>query len=175
MPVSEELTFIQKRFLVQRLACFDTPTAAAKAFKVEFGFEVKLPRVAFYNASTKSGAALAEDLKAIFAATRAEFLDDLDSIPITHKAVRLRHLNRQLEHFADKNAAPIVLGILEAAAKECGDAFTNKRKLEHTGAGGGPIQTQEVSPRELLADRIAGLAARAAAGGGSGGTDGGTG
>jgi hypothetical protein len=33
MERGEELSFIQKRFLVQRLACFDTPTVAAKAFK----------------------------------------------------------------------------------------------------------------------------------------------
>jgi hypothetical protein len=118
-----------------------------KAFKEEFGFEVLRNRVAFYNPTTKSGAALAEDLKTIFAETRAAFLADLDSIPITHKAVRLRHLNRQLEHFADRNAAPIVLDILEAAAKECGGAFTNQRKVELTGKDGGPVQ-QEISARE---------------------------
>jgi len=134
MANSEELTFLQKRFLVQQLACFETPTAAAKAFKEEFGFELKRNRVAFYNPSTKSGAALADELKTLFAETRKAFLSDIDAIPIANKAVRLRHLNRQLEHFADKNAAPIVVSILEAAAKEVGGAFTNKR--EHTGKDG---------------------------------------
>ncbi len=136
MARNEELTFIQKRFLVQRLACFDTPTVAAKAFKEEFGLDLARNRVQYYDPTSKAGAALADDLKAIFAETRKAFLADLDSIPVTHKAVRLRHLNRQLEHFAERNAAPIVLGILEAAAKEMGDAFTNRHKHELTGKDG---------------------------------------
>jgi hypothetical protein len=136
MASSEELTFVQKRFLVQRLACFDTPTVAAKAFKEEFGIEVKPNRVWYYNPTTKFGAALADDLKAVFEKTRKEFLADLDSIPITHKAVRLRHLNRQLQHFSDRNAAPVVLGILEATAKEVGGVFTNEQKHEHAGKDG---------------------------------------
>jgi phage terminase small subunit len=33
-------------------------------------------------------------------------------------------------------------------------------RQQHTGAGGGPIQTQDVSARDILADRVARLAAR---------------
>jgi hypothetical protein len=32
--------------------------------------------------------------------------------------------------------------------------------IEHTGAGGGPIKTQDVSAHDILADRVARLAAR---------------
>lgn len=47
-----------------------------------------------------------------------------------------------------------------------------KEHIEHTGKDGGPIQTEDVSARDTLTRRIAGLAARGETGGGSGGTDG---
>ncbi|MBB4017367.1 hypothetical protein GGR16_002396 [Chelatococcus caeni] len=37
--------------------------------------------------------------------------------------------------------------------------------IEHSGPGGGPIQTEDVSPRERIAGRIARLASRAGADG----------
>jgi hypothetical protein len=94
MERGEELTFIQKGFLVQRLACFDTPTVAAKVFKEEYGVELKRNRVSYYDPTTKMGAALAEDFKKLFFETRKQFLEDLESIPIANKAVRLRRLDR---------------------------------------------------------------------------------
>lgn len=50
-----------------------------------------------------------------------------------------------------------------------------KERVEHSGPHGGPIETKDVSARELLTSRIAGLAARTGAGEGSGGPDGSTG
>jgi hypothetical protein len=94
MERGEELTFIQKGFLVQRLACFDTPTVAAKVFKEEYGVELRRNRVSYYDPTTKMGAALAEDFKKLFFETRKQFLEDLESIPIANKAVRLRRLDR---------------------------------------------------------------------------------
>lgn len=136
MARGEELTHIQKRFLVQQLACFETPTSAAKAFKEEFGFELQRSRVSYYDPTTKFGAGLAEDLRHLFDSTREKFKADLESIPIANRAVRLKHLQRQLDHFSGLNAAPIVLSLVEAAAKEVGGAFTNKHKHEHTGKDG---------------------------------------
>lgn len=49
-----------------------------------------------------------------------------------------------------------------------------KERVEHSGPGGGPIETKDVSARELLSSRIAGLAARTGEGEGSGGADGST-
>lgn len=45
------------------------------------------------------------------------------------------------------------------------------RRIEHAGAGGGPIQTQEVSPLERINSKLASIAARAAEAGDTGGTD----
>lgn len=40
-------------------------------------------------------------------------------------------------------------------------------RREHSGPDGGPIQTEDLSARDILAERIAGIAARAAAAGGA--------
>lgn len=50
-----------------------------------------------------------------------------------------------------------------------------KERVEHSGPGGGPIETKDVSARELLSSRIASLSARTGEGEGSGGADGSTG
>lgn len=44
-------------------------------------------------------------------------------------------------------------------------------KSELTGKGGGPVETKDVSARDILADRVAGLAARKEAGSGTGKPD----
>jgi len=51
-----------------------------------------------------------------------------------------------------------------------GEDFTERQQIEHTGKDGGPIETQTVSAREIIASRIAGIAARKREGGGAGGT-----
>jgi hypothetical protein len=136
MERGEELSFIQKRFLVQRLACFDTPTVAAKAFKEEYGVELKRNRVSYYDPTTKMGAALAEDFKKLFFETRKQFLEDLESIPIANKAVRLRRLDRMAATAEERGNLVLAADLGERAAKEVGGAYTNKHQLEHTGKDG---------------------------------------
>lgn len=48
-------------------------------------------------------------------------------------------------------------GVLDDIAKEVGH---RTHRLEHSGPDGGPIETKDVTPRELLARRLAGIAAR---------------
>jgi hypothetical protein len=136
MERGEELTFVQKRFLVQRLACFDTPTIAAKAFKEEFGIELKRNRVSYYDPTTKMGAALAEDFKALFFETRKRFLDDVESIPIANKTVRLRRLDRMAAAAEERGNLVLAADLGERAAKEVGGAYTNKHQHELTGKDG---------------------------------------
>ena len=139
MARGEELTFVQKRFLVVRLACFDTPTQAAKAFKEEYDIELARNRVSYYDPTTKGGGGLADDLKQLFAETRERFLADLDNIAIAHKAVRLRSLNRMLEVAESRGQFQVAISVLEAAAKERGDFHTNERKHRLSGPDGAPL------------------------------------
>lgn len=147
-----------KVFIVERLACFETPTEVQKAVKQAFNVTVSLPQLAIYNPKSASGARLSQDLKDVFEATRAKFLADTSDIAISHKSYRLRVLDQQLVTAVKNGNTAMVTALLEQAAKEEGGAFTNRQKLEHTGKDGGPIQhnVTRVSDAER-ASRLAAL------------------
>ncbi|CCE05783.1 conserved hypothetical protein [Bradyrhizobium sp. STM 3843] len=136
MEKGEQLSFVHKREIVQRLARFDTPTEVAKAFKTDYGLNLSLPRILFYDPTSKAGAALSEELKALFKETRQAFLKDLEAIPIANKAVRLRRLDRMAARAEESGNMVLAAELGELAAKEVGGAFTNKHQHELTGKDG---------------------------------------
>lgn len=126
-----------KTFVVQALACFDSPSTVAASVKEEFDrLVVTRQRVHTYDPTKKAGEDLGAELKAIFEATRKSFLEEAAAIGIANKAVRLRKLNRVAEKAEAANNHMMVMSACEAAAKEVGDAFTNRQKHEHTGKDG---------------------------------------
>jgi hypothetical protein len=165
MAPREELPYAQKRFIVERLACFDGPTAVAKAVKEAFGLELSKQRIGYYDPTTAAGAALDQTLKDLFTTTRERFRASLTDIPIANQAVRLRSLQKQLDLYDGMKAAGIVTSLCEAAAKEMGGAFTNRKEL--SGPGGAPIATEDKTPRqtpEQVRDELVALLGPAAAG-----------
>lgn len=128
-----------KVFIVERLACFDTPTQVQKAVKQEFGVDVSLPQLTVYNPGLAAGKRLSADLKAVFESTRKKFLDDTSDIAIAQRSFRLRVMDRMLQRAENSGNIAMAAQLLEQAAKEEGGAFTNKQKLEHTGKGGAPL------------------------------------
>ncbi len=127
------LTKPQKLFIVQRLACFDTPTEVAKAVKEEYGVNVSLPALSVYDPNNARGKELSQELREAFEVTRKRFLEDTSDIPIASKAYRLRMLQRTLSNAQTRGNAPVVMQALEQAAKEVGDVFTNKQNVKHSG------------------------------------------
>jgi hypothetical protein len=126
-----------KAFIVQALACYDTPSQVVDAVKEEFSIVVSRPQVQGYDPEKKQGSGLSKKWRDLFFETRKKFLDDAGSIPIANQTFRLRTLNRMLQKVEKSGNVMAVTQILEQAAKEVGGAFTNKRQL--TGEGGGPI------------------------------------
>jgi hypothetical protein len=53
----------------------------------------------------------------------------------------MRKLQRQIDLNEQRGNSAMVAQLLEQAAKEMGNAYSNKRTLEHSGPGGGPINT----------------------------------
>lgn len=131
-----ELDVDVKTFIVQSLACFDPPSKVVKAVKDEFGLTVTRQAVHHYDADRKGADEIGEQWRDLFAATRKAFLDETASIGIANKAVRLR----KLDHVANKAEAAgnhiVVMGACEAAAREMGGMYTNKRQHELTGKDG---------------------------------------
>jgi hypothetical protein len=130
--------------IVQALACFDTPSQVAKDIKAEFGIVVSPQQCELYDPNKRAGQKLSEKFRLIFAETRKTFLEDTSLIGVSHRAVRLRTLQRLIDKAETQGNIGLVSQLLEQVAKETGDAYTNRHKLEHTGKDGGPIKTQPV-------------------------------
>ncbi|NIF71005.1 DUF2280 domain-containing protein [Burkholderia sp. Ap-962] len=139
-----------KVFVTQALACFDTPTRAAKAVHEEYGVVVTPQQCERYDPTKRAGSTLSKKYREIFESTRAEFVNDTSRIGIAHRAVRLRKLASAVDKAEERGNLVLMAQLLEQAAKETGDAFTNRHRLEHTGRGGGPvaISTQTNDPVE---------------------------
>lgn len=127
------LTKQQKLFIVQRLACFESPKDVIEAVKAEFGITVTYPALQVYDPNNARGKELSQELREAFEATRKRFLEDTSDIPIASKAYRLRVLQRVADKAEQKGNTPVVLQAVEQAAKEVGDVFTNKQNVKHSG------------------------------------------
>jgi hypothetical protein len=128
-----------KVFIVERLACFDTPTEVQKAVKQAFKVDVSLQQLTAYNPKLAAGERLSQTLKDLFEVTRKRYLDDTSGIAIANKAYRLGVMQKLLDTALSKGNVGVIPQLLEQAAKEEGGAFTNKQKLEHAGKDGGPL------------------------------------
>lgn len=156
----------QKVFIVQALACFDTPSQIARAFKEEFGFDIERQQVQQYNPERAAYRGMAKKLIALFTRTRKKFLEDVSDVPISQQAYRLRSLQRMHDLAVTRNNAALAAQLLEQAAKEVGGAFTNTRQLQ--GPGGGPIpvgHSGKVEHMHTMTDADLEAIARAASGG----------
>lgn len=139
MMARGKLTDEVRTFIVQSLACFDAPSVVVAAVKREFGETVKPQAVEAYDPTKRAGRALSQRWRALFDATRKEFLEDTSKIAISHRSVRLRALQRMADKAEERGNAPLAAQLLEQAAKECGNAYTNRREL--TGKDGKDLPT----------------------------------
>jgi hypothetical protein len=118
-----------KTFIVQALACFDSPSTVAAAVKKEFGIDITRQLAESHDPTKRMGRDVAKRWRALFEATRKAFLDDQSSINIAHRSVRLRKLAQQVELNESRGNSAMVAQLLEQAAKEVGNAFTNRHEL----------------------------------------------
>ncbi|RVG91747.1 DUF2280 domain-containing protein [Sinorhizobium meliloti] len=123
--LSEEV----KTFIVQSLACFDTPSIVVEAVRKEFGETITRQSVEGYDPTKKAGSNLAEKWKLLFEETRKTFLEDTATIAISHRAVRLRALQRMAEKAETQGNMVLAASLMKQAAEEVGNAYTNRREL----------------------------------------------
>lgn len=125
-----------KIFIVQSLACRDTPQEVVESVKQEFDVEISRSQCQAYDPTKYSGRNLSQKYVELFEKTRDEFDKGLIDIPIASKYYRLKQYQKQLERTRNVKT---VLKILEQAAKDIGGQFTNRQEI--TGKDGGPVQT----------------------------------
>jgi hypothetical protein len=124
-----------KIFIVQSLACRDTPQEVADAVKQEFGIQIERQQVAAYDPTKIRGKDLSKKFVELFYETRKKFDEGLIDIPIANKHFRLKQYDKLLA----KNSKNVVmsLNILKQAAQDLGGQFTNRQEL--TGKDGEPL------------------------------------
>ncbi|MCW4547435.1 DUF2280 domain-containing protein [Klebsiella oxytoca] len=142
-----------KAFIVQSVACFDTPSQVVESVLKEFGIQITRQQVEQNDPTKISGKGLAQKWVDLFNHTRDRFLNEISDIPIANKAYRLRVLDRMATRAEGMKNLALTAEIIEQAAKECGDAYTNKHKFEHSGPNGGAIQTITMSKEEYKSAR----------------------
>ncbi|WP_286424710.1 DUF2280 domain-containing protein [Acinetobacter indicus] len=116
-----------KIFIVQSLACRDTPQEVAELVKQEFKISIDRVQVAAYDPTKAAGKNLSKKFVELFNKTRADFDAGLIDIPIANKHYRLKQYQKQLE----RNSKNVVMSlkILEQAAKDVGGQFTNRQEI----------------------------------------------
>ncbi|USA40232.1 DUF2280 domain-containing protein [Pelagerythrobacter marinus] len=128
-----------KTFIVQALACFDTPSQVVDAVNQEFGVTVTRQNVEKYDPTKVAGAKVAPKWRAMFEQARKSFVEDSSQIAIAHRSTRLRALQRMAAKAEGKGNFPLAAQLHKQAAEEMGNAYTNRREL--TGRDGKDLPT----------------------------------
>lgn len=142
----------QQTYAVQALACFDSPSVVAAALRKEFNVSLTPQSVESYDPTKKAGRNLSLRWKSLFEETRKTFLEDTASIGISHRAVRLRALQRMADKAEGQGNMVLASSLLKQAAEEVGGSYTNRREI--TGKDGGAIKTETRTWREVLRQEI---------------------
>jgi len=119
-----------KAFIVQALACFDTPTQVSQAVKQEFDVDVTRQQVEQHDPTKRAGVNLAAKWQTLFHDTRKRFREETAEIPIANRAFRLRAMNRFVERAETMKNIVLAMQILEQAAKETGDMYVNRARKD---------------------------------------------
>ncbi|HCU1013652.1 TPA: DUF2280 domain-containing protein [Klebsiella pneumoniae] len=125
-----------RAFIVQELACFDTPSQIVESVQKEFKVQVTRQQVASHDPTKAAGKGLAKKWVDLFNELRDRFLNEISDIPIANKAYRLRVLQRMSTNAENMKNIGMTAQLLEQAAKEVGEAYSNKQKVEHTSPDG---------------------------------------
>ncbi|MFP1868670.1 DUF2280 domain-containing protein [Lonsdalea quercina] len=130
-----------KAFIVQSLACYETPAKVIDLVKDNYKVDVTRQQVSAYDPANAMAKSLSQKWIDLFKATRSRFQTEITDIPIANKAFRLRALDRMASKAEGMRNVALAASLIEQAAKECGDAYTNRQKLEHTSPDGSMTPT----------------------------------
>ncbi|EKN4025029.1 TPA: DUF2280 domain-containing protein [Yersinia enterocolitica] len=129
-----------KAFIVQSLACYDTPAKVIELVKENFKVTVTRQQVSAYDPANAMAKSLSQKWVDLFNTTRTRFQTEITDIPIANKAYRLRALDRMMTKAESMRNMALASSLIEQAAKEVGDAYTNRQKVEHTSPDGSMSQ-----------------------------------
>jgi hypothetical protein len=101
----------------------------AEAVRKEFGETIARQSIEAFDPTKRAGQKLAKRWRALFEETRKTFLEDTAAIGVSHRAVRLRALQRMATKAEEMGNMQLAAQILRQIAEEMGGALTNRREL----------------------------------------------
>lgn len=109
-----------KTFIVQALACFDTPSQVAEAVKGQYGLVVSRQQVEMHDPTKRCSKGLARRWVVLFEDTRGAFREAMADIPLANRAYRLKVLDRMLVKAEAAGNLVLAMSLLDQAAREVG-------------------------------------------------------
>lgn len=141
-----------KAFIVQALACFDTPSQVVEAVSKEFGITITRQQCESHDPTKAAGQKLGQKWADLFHAARKRFREATEDIPIANRAYRLRTLGRMAEKAENMKNMALTAQLLEQAAKEVGDVYVNRRLEPEKPLGSQADQQHAVAEYKLEPD-----------------------
>lgn len=132
-----------KIFIIQFLACRDTPQEVADLVKQEFDLILDRSQVALYDPTKRRGKNLSKKYVQLFEKTREDFDAGLIDIPIANKFYRLKEIQKMYDDSGKNKVAKQKL--LKLAHQET-DGRTIRQ--EHTGKDGADLEIKVI--REFI-------------------------
>lgn len=86
-----------KMFIVQSLACFETPQQVADSVEEIYKIKIDRKQCHSYDPTKYAGRNLSKKLKDLFERTRKDFRENVEDIAIANKAFRLMELQKMYE------------------------------------------------------------------------------
>lgn len=133
-----------KIFIVQSLACFETPQQVADSVEETYNIKIDRKQCHSYDPTKYAGRNLSKKLKDLFYETRKKFQENILDIPIANKAFRLKEIQNMYDD-AGKNKR-IKQNLLKQAFQETDGRVIRQ---EVTGANGGAIKTESEQKQTL--------------------------
>ncbi|MFA0998126.1 MULTISPECIES: DUF2280 domain-containing protein [Pseudomonas syringae group] len=85
-----------KAFVVQALACFDTPSQVVAAVKTEFGIEITRQQCESHDPTKFAGQRLGKNWAELFHSARKRFREETTDIPIANRGSLIQALDEKL-------------------------------------------------------------------------------
>jgi hypothetical protein len=141
-----------RAFIVRSVASFEEPSAVAAAVADEFGIAITRQAVEAYDPTKFAGRDLGDKWRDLFWATRTAFVDDLAQIGVSHRAVRLRALQRLASRAEIEGDLDMARKALDTAHREMSDVYAARRHANLKAPDQAAVDTRKA---ELLASLAA--------------------
>lgn len=124
-----------KIFIVQSLACFETPQQVADAVKQRFGIEIERQQCENYDPTKYSGRNLSKKLKDLFEKTRKDFKTNIEDIPVANKAFHFKELQKMYDNWGKnkvmrQNVLKQAQGLLQSGKSAGPSGISEKEQIE---------------------------------------------